>query len=111
MRHPFAVPITTAVVISSLLASCGDDDSSNDGTTTATTTGTAAASAVCADISTMQSAASDFKQLNPDNASATEAKQALFALGTSIKALSSSASDATGQAQGESRICGEQLPV
>ncbi len=94
MRHVFAVPITAAVVIASLLAGCGDDNSSNGDTTA-----TAAASPVCADISRMQSAASDFTQLDSDNVSNTEVKQAIFALGTSVHALSSSVSKAAGQAQ------------
>ncbi len=94
MRHIFAVPITAAVVIVSLLAGCGDDDSSNGDTTA-----TAAASPVCADISTMLSAARDFKQLDANNDSTTEVKQAIFALGTSVHALSSSVSNAAGQAQ------------
>jgi hypothetical protein len=98
MRHIFAVPITAAVVIASLLAGCGDDTSSNGDTTA-----TAAASAVCADISKMLSAANDFNKLDRDNDSATEVKQAIFALGTSVHALSSSASEGASQAQASLR--------
>ena len=47
----------------------------------------------------MVSAANDFNKLDPDNVSTTEVKQAIFVLGTSARALSSSVSKAAGQAQ------------
>lgn len=95
MRHTFAVPIVTLTFVASLLAGCGDDDGSNGNPTTAAT----AASPICANISNIQSAASDFKQLDPSTVSARDVKQAIFTLGTSAKALSSSASEAAGQAK------------
>ncbi len=95
VRHAIVLPTAIAALTAVLIAGCGDDNS----TTTTTTATTTSASAVCANVSKVQSAASAFKQLDPNTTSATEVKQAIFTLGTSLQALSSAASQAGGQAQ------------
>ncbi len=99
MRPTFALPIVTFTLVASLLAGCGSDDDSNGNTNGNTTTATTAASPVCADVSNLRSAASDFKQLDASTASANEVKQAIFTLGTSAQALATTASEAAGPAK------------
>jgi hypothetical protein len=97
VRHAIALPTVIAALTASLIAGCGGSSSSSStSAATSTTTGT---SAVCADISKVQSAASTFKQLDPSTASVKQVKQAIYGLALTVKALSSSASQASGQAQ------------
>ena len=100
MRHTFAVPITAAVLIASLLAGCGGDDSSDSGTTTATT-GASGDAAVCAAYAQVQADAKSIKQLDPANVTATQVKQKLGSLKTSVQVLGSAASETKGQAQSD----------
>jgi hypothetical protein len=97
VRHAIALPTVIAALSASLIAGCGGgSDSSSTSAATSTTT---SASSPCADIAKVQSAASDFKQLDPSTASAKEVKGAIYGLGLTVKGLSSSASQAAGQAQ------------
>jgi len=100
VRHTFAVPIATAASIASLLVGCGGGGSSSSSTTAASST-TGGATAVCADISKMQSAASDLKQLDASTASTADVKQAIFTLAANAQNLVADASQATGQAQAD----------
>jgi hypothetical protein len=99
--HRFVAAITTAGSIASLLAGCGGGASSSSSSTTAAGTQTSSAAAVCADISNLQSAANDLKQLNASTASATDVNQTILRLAASAQALVSSASEASGQAQAD----------
>ena len=99
MPHRFVAAIATAGLIASLLAGCGGGASSSSSSTTAAGTQTSSAAAVCADISNLQSAANDLKQLDASTASVTDVKQASFKLAVSAQALVSDASQASGQAQ------------
>jgi hypothetical protein len=97
--HRFLVAIAAACSIALVLAGCGGGDSSSSGPTTAAGTQTSSGTSACADISNLQAAATELKQLNASNASATDVKQAMFRLAGSAQALASSASQASGQAQ------------
>ena len=101
MPDRFLVAIATAGLIASLLAGCGGGASSSSSSTTAAGSTTSSGASVCADISNLQSAANDLKQLDASTASATDVKQTIFKLAVSAKALASSASQATGQAQAD----------
>ena len=100
MRHTFVVALATAGLLASLLAGCGGGGSSSSSTTAASST-TSSASAVCADISKLQSSANDLKQLDASTASPNDVKQAIFKLAVSAQALASDASQASGQAQAD----------
>lgn len=101
VRHTFAGPIATAALIASLLVGCGGGGSSSSSTTAASSTSSSSATQVCADLSKMQSAADDLKQLDASTASTAAVKQAIFTLGVSAQALVLDASQATGQAQAD----------
>ena len=98
MRKAFVLGIATAALIASLLAGCGGGGSSSSSTTAPSST-PSSATAVCADISAVQSAAKNLKQLDASTASAADVKQAIFKLAASAQALVSDASQASGQAQ------------
>ena len=101
MPHRFLVAIATAGSIASLLAGCGGGGSSSSTGTTAGGTTTSGGDSVCAQISNVQSAAADLKQLDASTASVTDLNQTIFRLAGSAQALVSSASQATGQAQAD----------
>jgi phage-related protein len=99
MRHTFAVPAISAVLLAALLAGCGGGNSSSSSTTAASSSTTSVGgSALCADISRVQSAANAFKQLDPSTTSAAQIGQAISNLGTSVQALASDAFEAAGEA-------------
>ena len=101
MPHRFLVGIAAAGLIVSLLAGCGGYGTASSSTTTAAGTQTSSATAVCADISNLQSAANDLKQLDASTASATDVKQAIFRLAVGAQGLVSSVSQASGQVQAD----------
>ena len=101
MPHRFLVPIATAGLVASLLAGCGGGGSSSSSGSTAAGTPTSSAAAVCADISSLQSAANDLKQLDASTASVDAVKQAIYKFGLSAHALVASTSQATGQAHAD----------
>jgi uncharacterized protein YPO0396 len=96
VRHAIAVPIIIAALAVSLIAGCGGSSSSNS---TTASTATSAGAPVCTEISNVQSAVSDFKQLDASTASVKQVQKAIYTLGVSVKALSSAASQASGQAK------------
>jgi hypothetical protein len=96
VRQTFVVPIATAALLMSLLAGCGGGGSSTAGSSTA-----ASATHVCDDISTIQSASNDLKQLDASTASAADVKKAIYTLAVSATALASDASKASAQAQSD----------
>ena len=98
MLDRFLAALAAAGLIASLLVGCGGGTS----TSSATTAGgsqLSSATSVCADVSSLQSAAKDLKQLNGSTASETDVNQAIFKLAASAQALVSTASQPSGQAQ------------
>lgn len=97
--HRSLIATAMAGLIASLLAGCGGGGSSSSSSTTAAGTPSGSATTVCADITSLQSAANDLKQLDVSTASVIDLKQAILNIAVSAQPLDSSASQATGQAQ------------
>ncbi len=100
MPDRFLTAIATGGLIASLLVGCGGGGSTGSATTAAGSQ-TGSATSVCADLSSLRSAANDFKQLAGGTASKAQVNQAIFKLAASAQTLASSASQVSGQAQAD----------
>jgi gas vesicle protein len=94
LRHPFAV----AVVSTLALIGCGGDGDTTTTTATTTTTNAGGGSAVCAAYAQVQSAGKALRQLD-SRSSPDQVSQAAADATTSVKALSSAASQTTSEAR------------
>jgi hypothetical protein len=103
-RLPFpptmAAPLATVAAIAVLVAGCGGGGGSSSSTAagSSTTTNAGSNSPVCATFALVQASKKDVEKLDPSNASPAKVKKAVTNLGKSVKALSSAASKAGGQA-------------
>jgi hypothetical protein len=100
VRHTFAAPVATLTLIVALMAGCGGGGSSSS-TTAAGGSTSAGATPVCDDISGIQSAANDLKQLDASTASTADVKKVIYTLGINATALASDVPKTSGQTKSD----------
>jgi hypothetical protein len=93
------VPIATAGLVALLMAGCGGGGGSSSTDTTAGGAATGGPTALCDDVSSLQSAVNQLKQLDASTASAYRLKQDILNVAIAAQGLDSRASQATREAQ------------